>query len=157
MDGHTHMSPEGAILKSMREDLDFLEEMVGLSWQRKVLIVEDRRTIANLLYVLRMEANYETEEGVAGPQMLTMVSCAGLDAVMIDLRCDGFPSHQAFPGIRRLCVQRVERILSITVDVSDRKTLDWLESHCIPQPQHGMLWATLQGLLGIDGRLWRLR
>jgi len=120
--------------------------------QRSVRIVEDGRTISHLLYALLVEANYEAE-AEAGRQMLAVVPRASFDVIMMDLRCEGSPSPQSFPGIIGLCPQALGRILCITVDLADAKSMDWVEGNCTPQPQSNNLlhevWATLQNLVGI--------
>jgi len=120
--------------------------------QRRVLIVEDGRTISHLLYALLVEANYEAE-AAAGQQMLVMIPRASFDVIMMDLRCEDPPSPQPFPGILGLWPQALGRILWITVDLADGKTMDWMEGNCTSQPQSNSLlsevWTTLQGLVGV--------
>jgi DNA-binding NarL/FixJ family response regulator len=120
--------------------------------QRRVLIVEDGRTISRLLYALLVEANYEAE-AAAGQQMLAMVPRASFDVIMMDLRCEDPPSPEPFPGIRGLCPQALGRILWIIVDLADGETMEWMEGNCTPRPQSNNLlhevWATLQDLIGI--------
>ncbi|MGO9271110.1 MAG: hypothetical protein ACLQOO_12780 [Terriglobia bacterium] len=120
--------------------------------QRSVMIVEDGRTISHLLYALLVEANYEAE-AEAGRQMLAMVPRASFDVIMMDLRCDNSPSPRPSPGILELSPQALGRILWITVDFADGKTMDWVEGNCTPQSQSDNLlhevWTTLQDLVGI--------
>jgi DNA-binding NtrC family response regulator len=121
--------------------------------QRKVLIVEDKRTISNLLYVLLVEADCKMEEANRGRQTLALIPREKFDVVMIDLRCDDPSSQPRASAIRELQPSLVGRVLCITGEVANHDTLEWIESNCTCRPQHNNLlnelWIILQALLGM--------
>ena len=120
--------------------------------QRRVMIVEDKRTISHLLYALFVQADCEPEAD-AGRQALAMMPRASFDVVMVNARCSGVPTLR-FPAILALCPQALGRILWLTVDLADGKGMEWMENSCTPQPRLDTtllheVWTTFRGLIGI--------
>ena len=100
--------------------------------RRKVLIIEDEPSIRNVLYVLLAAMGCEGDVATSGRQALAMVSRESFDAVLLDLRCLNVKPEDVVSEIRQINPRLVGRVLVITGEVADAKTLSWLEKSCLP-------------------------
>ena len=99
---------------------------------RKVLIVEDEPSVRNVLWLLLAALGFEGDAALRIHQALGMVSRDGFDAVLLDLRCSETAVEQAVDKIREIRPSLVGRVLVITVEVADRKTLESFERCALP-------------------------
>jgi DNA-binding NtrC family response regulator len=121
--------------------------------RRKVLIVEGDASIRNTLYVLLAGLDCESEVAYDGQQALRMISRESFDAVLLDLRSSLVPGEEMVAQIKRLSPSLVGRVLVITGEVADPKTLEWIESQCLTSVAGNRLmsdlWGRLRVLLGL--------
>ena len=117
---------------------------------RKVLIVESDSAISNLLCVLLGGLGCEGNVALGCQQALSMVSRESFDAVLLDLRCTNLPAEQVISRIEEIKPHLVGRVLVITGDTPDPKTIEFIERHCLPQVRENRLmpdvWGRLQAL-----------
>jgi DNA-binding NtrC family response regulator len=129
--------------------------MSPASQNRKVLIVEDDAAIRNVLYVLLAGVGCEGDIAYSGKQALAMLSREKFDAVLLDLRCSNLPAEQVVAQIQEIRPSLVGRVLVITGELTDAKTLEVVERHCLPHvPRNRLmqdLWGRLQTVLGAVG------
>lgn len=97
--------------------------------RRKVLVVEDEPAIRTLLQTLLRELGCEDEIVSSGQEALATLSRNRFDAVLLDLRCSDLKADDVVPQIHRMRSSLVGRVLVITGEVADSKTLDLIESH----------------------------
>ncbi len=129
--------------------------MSPASARRKVLIVEDEPSIRNVLYVLLAALGCEGDVAYTGQQALAMISRERFDAVLLDLRCNNLAPDDVVAGIKELRPSLVGRVLVITGEVTDPRTMELIERHCLPHVMATRLtqelWGRLQGLLNLPG------
>lgn len=122
--------------------------------RRKVLIIEDEPSIRNTLYVLLAGLGCEGDVAYTGQQALSKISREAFDAVLLDLRCSNLTADEVVLGIKELRPNLVGRVLVITGEVADPKTLEFVERHCLPHVSRNRLprelWTRLRGLLGLS-------
>ena len=120
------------------------------SEHRKVLIVEDDAAIRNVLYVLLAGVGCEGDIAYSGKQALAMMSREEFDAVLLDLRCTNLPAEEVFSKIKQIRPSLVGRVLVLTGELTDPKTLELIERHCLPHvPSNRLmqdLWIRLRTL-----------
>ena len=120
--------------------------------RRKVLIVEDEPSIRNIMYVLLAGLGCEGDVATNSDQALSMIRRDRFDAVLVDLRTTHIPPDQMVTAITDLRPSLVGRVLVITGEVSDPKTLERLARDAVPHiPRSRItsdLWGRLQALLG---------
>jgi DNA-binding NtrC family response regulator len=126
--------------------------MSPTSQNRKVLIVEDDAAIRNVLYVLLAGVGCEGDIAYSGKQALAMLSREKFDAVLLDLRCSNLPAEQVVSQIKEIRPSLVGRVLVITGELADPKTVEVVERHCLPHvPRNRLmqdLWGRLRTVLG---------
>lgn len=117
---------------------------------RKVLIVESDSAISNVLCVLLAGLGCEGNVALGGQQALSMVSRESFDAVLLDLRCSNLPAEQVVSQIEEIRPHLVGRVLVITGETPDPKTIELIERHCLPHlPGNHLMpdvWSRLQAL-----------
>ena len=120
---------------------------------RRILVVEAEPAIRNILYVLLAGLNCESEIAHSGQQALGMISRGSFDAVLLDLRSPQVPAQEVVAQIKQISPSLVGRVLVITGEFTDSKTLEWIESQCLtPIPGNRLmsdLWSRLRVLLGL--------
>jgi DNA-binding response OmpR family regulator len=118
--------------------------------RRKVLIIEDEPSIRNVLYVLLAGVGCDSDVAHDTEQALSMIRQKRFDAVLLDLR--SAPGPQTVSAITDLRPNLVGRVLVITGEVSDPKTLEELERSAVPHVMRSRvtsdLWGRLRTLLG---------
>jgi DNA-binding NtrC family response regulator len=129
--------------------------MSPVTQNRKVLIVEDDAAIRNVLYVLLAGVGCQGDVAYSGKQALAMLSREKFDAVLLDLRCSNLPAEQVVSQIKEIRPSLVGRVLVITGELADPKTLEVVERHCLPHvPRNRLmqdLWGRLRTVLGVAG------
>jgi two-component system response regulator PilR (NtrC family) len=122
--------------------------------RRKVLIVEDEPSIRNILYVLLADLGCDGDVASGSRMALSMIRQESFDAVLLDLRCSQLPAEEMVAQIRELRPNLVGRVLVITGEVTDPRTLEMIERNCLPHvPRNRVieeLWERLRNLLGFS-------
>ena len=122
--------------------------------RRKVLIVEDEPSIRNVLYVLLAGLGCDGDVASGGKMALSMIRQESFDAVLLDLRCSQLPAEEMVAQIKELRPNLVGRVLVITGEVTDPRTLEVIERNCLPHvPRNRVieeLWERLRNLLGLS-------
>ena len=115
--------------------------------RRKILIVEDEPAIRNTLYTLLAGLGCDGDMAYDGRQALAMVSREQFDAVLLDLRCPLLSVEEVVAQIHEIRPSLVGRVLVITGEVADEKTLDLIEQHFLLQVPRSRLTQELGSLL----------
>jgi DNA-binding NarL/FixJ family response regulator len=104
------------------------------------------------MYVLLAGLGCEGDVATNSDQALSMIRRDRFDAVLVDLRTTHIPPDQMVTAITDLRPSLVGRVLVITGEVSDPKTLEMLARDAVPHiPRSRItsdLWGRLQALLG---------
>ncbi len=128
--------------------------MKARDFRRKVLIIEDEPGIRNVLFVLLAGLGFESDVAYTGRQALAMLSKEPFDAVLLDMRCRELPPEQVVSAIQEIRPSLVGRVLVITGEVTDPKTLELLERHSLPHiaetKVRDRLWDRLKPILGFS-------
>lgn len=122
--------------------------------RRKVLIVEDEPAIRNVLYVMLAGLGCDGDIAYSGQEALAMISRESFDAILLDVRCSNLPAEEVVSKIKEIRPNLVGRVLVITGEVSDSRTMELIERYCLPHVPRSRLtqelWARLRGLLGLS-------
>jgi DNA-binding NtrC family response regulator len=122
------------------------------SLRRKVLIIEDEPSIRNVLYVLVAGLGYDGSAASDAHQALSMIRQDQFDAVLLDLRSSQLPAEQMVCAITELRPSLVGRVLVITGEVSDPKTLEMVERYALPHVPRSRVTADLsRSIAQMDG------
>jgi DNA-binding response OmpR family regulator len=120
--------------------------------RRKILVIEDESSIRNVICTLIDAMKCDGDVADTKEQALAMVSRESFDAVLLDLRASDSEPGEIARQICQLQPSLVGRILFITGEVSDRRTLELIEKNaltCIPRGSLMQeLWDRLRVLLG---------
>jgi CheY-like chemotaxis protein len=100
--------------------------------RRKILIVEDKPSITNILYVLLEVLNYEGEVAMGGGQALSMIARENYDAILLDLRYSNPFSEDMLAKIRALQPNLADCILEVSGDAGDREILSQIGRPGLP-------------------------
>jgi len=129
--------------------------MIDQSPRRKILIVEDEPAIRNVIYALLAALGCDGDVAYGGQMALSMIQKESFDAVLLDLRCSQLPAEEMVAQIKELRPNLVGRVLVITGEVTDPRTLEVIERHCLPHVSEDRvldeLWGRLRSLLGLSG------
>ena len=121
--------------------------------RRKILVIEDEYTIRNVLYALLAGFDCDSEIAHSGRQAIGMIARDSFDAVLLDLRSNSVPAEEMVARIKQLQPSLVGRVLVISGEVTDPKTLEWLESQCLtPIGANNLMqepWSRLRGIFGL--------
>jgi two-component system response regulator PilR (NtrC family) len=119
--------------------------------RRKVLILEDEPSIRNVLYVLLAGLGCDGDIAHDSREALSMIQKDQFDAVLLDLRSAHIPPDQMVSSIAALQPSLVGRVLVITGEVSDPKTLEVLERCAVPHISRSQvasdLWKRMSAIL----------
>jgi two-component system response regulator PilR (NtrC family) len=122
--------------------------------RRKVLVVEDEPSIRNVLYVLLAGLGCDGDVASDSERALTMIREDRFDAVLLDLRSSRLPPEEFVSAITELRPSLLGRVLVITGEVSDTKTLEMLERRALPHVPRSRvksdLWRTMRLVLGMN-------
>src|SRR6266478_288237 len=120
--------------------------------RRKILIIEDEPLIRNVLFVLLAGLDCDSEIAYSGRQALGMISRNKFDAVLLDIRCAEVQPEEMVSEIMKIRPNLVGRVLVITGEVADPKTMEWIEQHCLAHVSGSRLtqelWGRLRVMLG---------
>jgi len=120
---------------------------------RRVLIIEDEPSIRNVLYVLLAGLGCEGEVAYSGQQALTMISRKNFDAVLLDLRCTNLGTEEVVSQIKDIRPSLVGRVLVITGEVTDARSMEIIERYLLPHIPRARLasdlWGKLRAILGL--------
>lgn len=114
---------------------------------RKVLIVEDESTISNLLDVLLRKLGCQGAVATNGQQALAMISRNDFDAVLLDLRCSNLRAEDVVAGIHELRPSLLGRVLVITGEVTDSKTMELIDRFFLLEVSRNRLREDVVGRL----------
>ncbi len=121
--------------------------------RRRVLIVEEEPAIRNILYVLLAGMRCAGDAAYSGQQALAKIGREKYDAILLDIRSQNVSLDEVMSGIGQIQPNLVGRVLVITGDLTDRKTLELIERNALPQVSgKGLgeeLWNRLRSLLGL--------
>ena len=118
--------------------------------RRKVLIIEDEPSIRNVLYVLLAGLGYDGDAASDPRQALSMIRKDEFDAVLLDIRSAQLP--QMVSAITELRPSLVGRVLVITSETSDPKTLEMLKRYAVPHMPRNRVTADLsRSIAEMDG------
>ena len=121
--------------------------------RRKVLIIEDEPSIRNILYVLLAGFDCDSEIAYSGKQALGMISRSSFDAVLLDLRSAEAPPEEMVSQMKKIRPNLVGRVLVITGEISDPRTMEWIDRHSLSHlPGNRLmqdLWGRLRTILGL--------
>jgi CheY-like chemotaxis protein len=95
--------------------------------RRKVLIIEDEPSIRNVLYVLLAGIGCDAETVSSGAEAMALVARQKFDALLLDLRCSNVQPEEVVGGVQRLRPSLVGRVLVVTGEVADQKSLDLID------------------------------
>ena len=126
--------------------------MAPNSPRRKVLIIEDEPSIRNVLYVLLAGLGYDGDTACDTRQALSMIRQDQFDAVLLDLRSAQLPPEEMVCAITELRPSLLGRVLVITGEVSDPRTIEMLERYALPHVPRSRVIAELsRGIAQMDG------
>ncbi len=111
--------------------------------RRKVLIIEDDASIRNVLYVLLAGQQCDGDVATSGRQALSMIGREAFDAILLDMRCQNVLPDQMLSQISELHPNLIGRVLVITGEVTDAKSLEMIERNCLHQVSRGKLTTDL--------------
>lgn len=108
----------------------------------------------NVLYVLLAGLGCDGDVATGAKMALSMIQQGSFDAVLLDLRCSELPAEEVVAQIKELRPNLVGRVLVITGEVADSRTLEVIERNCLPHvPRNRLreeLWERLRSLLGLS-------
>jgi DNA-binding NtrC family response regulator len=113
--------------------------------RRKVLIIEDDASIRNVLYVLLASQRCEGDVATSSRQALAMIGREAFDAILFDVRCQNVLPDQMLSQISELRPNLVGRVLVITGELTDAKSLEMIERNCLPHISRSKLTTDLLG------------
>jgi len=111
-----------------------LRTPAGNRTRRKILIVEDKPSITNILYVLLEVLNYEGEVAMGGRQALGMIARENYDAILVDLRYSSPFSEDMLAKIREIQPNLADRILEVSSESNGSQFLDQIVRPGMPRP-----------------------
>lgn len=111
--------------------------------RRRVLIVEDEPSIRNVIYVLLAGLNCDGDVAYSGQQALAMIGKEKFDAVLLDLRCTNLPAERVVSQIQDIRPSLMGRVLVITGEVADQKTIKMIEQYCLAHVPRNRLMQDL--------------
>lgn len=117
------------------------------SSHRKVLIIEDKSSIRSLLFGLLAQLGCKADAAMDGREALAKITRENFDSVLLDLRCSSLQAEEVIPEIHRICPSLIGRVLVITGEVADEKTLRLIEQYFLLRIPHHRLSRDFQGLL----------
>lgn len=121
--------------------------MSASAQRRKVLIVEDEPSIRNILSSLVAGLGCDGDIANSGQQALAMIMREKFDAVLLDLRCPNLPAEEVVSQIQEIRPSLIGRVLVITGEVADAKTMELIERYFLLQVPRNRLLQDLRGWL----------
>jgi CheY-like chemotaxis protein/uncharacterized SAM-binding protein YcdF (DUF218 family) len=96
---------------------------------RRILIIEEQSAIQTLVRDLLGPLGYQADSVHDGREALARISREGYDSVLLDLRHSGEGAEELIPAIRKICPSLVGRVLVITGEVTNQRTLQLIDEH----------------------------
>jgi DNA-binding response OmpR family regulator len=119
--------------------------------RRKILVIEDESSIRKVIHILLDTLKCDGDVTCNGRQDLDTLRCENFDAVLLDLRAPESPPDQVVQQICEIRPKLMGRVLLITGEISDRRTLELIEQSgvtCIRKSNLAHeLWDRLRVLL----------
>jgi DNA-binding NtrC family response regulator len=113
--------------------------------RRKVLLIEDDASIRNVLYVLLAGQHCDGDVATSDRQALSMIDREAFDVIVLDVRCQNVLPDQMLSQISELHPNLIGRVLLITGEVPDAKSLELIERNCLPHVSRSKLATDLLG------------
>ena len=108
----------------------------------------------NVLYVLLAAQNCDGEVASSSRQALAMISRESFDAILLDLRCQNVLPDEMLSQIAQLRPNLFGRVLVITGEIADAKSLELIERNCLPHITRNKLTTDfldkIRSLLGLS-------
>ncbi len=114
---------------------------------RRVLLIEKEAAVGEAVRILLKKLGCQGEVAANGQEALAMVSRRDFDAVLLDLRSSSLPPEEVVSGIHDIRPSLVGRVLVITGEVDDHRTLDLVERYFLLQIPRNRLINDLVGRL----------
>jgi DNA-binding NtrC family response regulator len=107
--------------------------------RRKVMVLNDKKSIRNLLCLLeRIES--ETTLTQAGEPLQSLLDERRFDAVVLDMRRSNPKDREEMRGIREVRVGRAGKLLILIAEVNGPRTMDLFERYILNGLPRALLW-----------------
>jgi DNA-binding NtrC family response regulator len=107
--------------------------------RRKVMVLNDKKSIRNLLCLLeRIES--ETTLTQAGEPLQSLLDERRFDAVVLDMRRSNLRDKEEMRGIREVRVGRAGKLLILIAEMNGPKTMDLFERYILNGLPQALLW-----------------
>jgi DNA-binding NtrC family response regulator len=108
--------------------------------RRKVLVFGDDSSVRNLHRILvRTLEHKHVESGNAG-RALAAINRKEFDGVLLDLRCPNRQPKERIRGIGKIWPSLMDKVLVMTIEVSDPHTLELLERYLFDRLPRSLHW-----------------
>lgn len=101
--------------------------------RRRVLIVEEVPSVANMLHALLDVLNCESDTAMGRDQALVMIAHGDYDAVLLDLRHADASAKPLLSQIRKISPNMVNRVLIITGEVGETNVVGQFGPRYLPR------------------------
>lgn len=107
--------------------------------RRKVLVLNDKKSVRNLTFLLN---KIESENGLpgAGEPLLSLLDHKQFDAVVLDLRRSSRRIREEVRGIGEIRAGRAGKLLVIVAEVNGPQTMALLERYIFNGLPEALLW-----------------
>lgn len=113
--------------------------VASIPLRRQILILVDKPTIRNLLFLMKkLETENAADGSASAVAALTEAGQPG--TVVLDLRCQESRSRDEIHGIRKVQASRLGKILMITVETNGPKTMSIVERYLSSGLPGTLLW-----------------
>lgn len=113
--------------------------MLSVPFRRKVLVLNEKLAIRNLLNLLK-KVDRENLCSASGVTQLASLAQGQLDAVVLDLRCSNRKMRDEIRGIGEVRTGRAGRLLVIVAEVNGPKSMDLFERYVFKGLPEALLW-----------------
>jgi DNA-binding NtrC family response regulator len=113
--------------------------MASIPLRRGVLVLTDDVSIRNLFYLMRRLADENAAEGSARA-MAAIAEREQYDAVILDMRCPEGKRGGEVHGIGKVQSCRLDRMLTITAEVSGPETVTLVERYVLGGLPGALAW-----------------
>lgn len=96
---------------------------------RRVLVIEKESAVRNVVQGLLRSLGYETDHAADSREALARIGRQDYDSVLLDLRYGGEEAEEVIPAIHRIRPALVGRVLVITGEVADQRTLQMIDEN----------------------------
>ena len=115
---------------------------VSASTHRKILVFGEDYEIQKLLRILVKKLDRKNAAATDGQLFLAQIRPQEFDGILLDLRCSNQNrrSKDGVGVIKRIQPSLMGRVLAITVEVSDPKSLELVERYLAGDLPRSLLW-----------------